>query len=184
MMSVDLSENDMRQDLLEISDKVHIACINRPQNVTASGDEQAIDLLKLKLDGEDVAAQELRTGVAHHSPPMEQIAGEYARWCLQGLENGIGHSSRRITMISTVTGFAIEDLERLRTPEYWVSNMVQPVKYAEAGNRTISPPKGTRKLGTSKQEIIHNVIELGPHSALQSPTLNILESIAPRTEAT
>ena len=183
MMSVDLSENDMRQHLREFSNKVHIACINSPQNVTVSGDEQVIDLLKLKLEGEDVAAQKLRTGVAYHSPQMEQIAAEYAR-CLQGLENGNGHSSRRITMISTVTGSAVENLETLRTAEYWVSNMVQPVKYAEAVNRTISPPKGTRKLGTSKQEIIHHVIELGPHSALQSPTVKTLESIAPRTETT
>ena len=183
MMSVDLSEDDMRQHLREFSNKVHVACINSPQNVTVSGDEQAIDLLKVKLDGDDVAAQKLRTGVAYHSPQMEQIAAEYAR-CLQGLENGIGHSSRRITMVSTVTGSAIQDLETLRTTEYWVSNMVQPVKYAEAVDRIISPPRGTRKLGTSKQEIIHNVIELGPHSALQSPTLKILESIVPRTEAT
>ena len=183
MMSVDLSENDMRQHLRDFSNKVHIACINSPRNVTVSGDEQAIDLLKLKLEGEDVVAQKLRTGVAYHSPQMEQIVAEYAR-CLQGLENGIGHSSRWITMISTVTGSAVENLETLRTAEYWVSNMVQPVKYAEAVNRTISLPKCTRKLGTSKQEIIHNVIELGPHSALQSPTLQILESTVPRTEAT
>ena len=59
-------------------------------------------------------------------------------------------------MISTVTGSAVQDLERLRTTEYWVSNIIQPVRYAEAVNRTILPPKGTRKLGTSKQEIIHN----------------------------
>ena len=173
----------MRQKLREFSNKVHIACINSPQNVTVLGDEQALNLLKLKLDGEDVAAQKLRTGVAYHSPQMERIAAEYAR-CIQGLENGIVHSSRRITMASTVTGSAIQELETLRTAEYWVSNMVQLVRYTEAVNRTISPPKGTRKLGTSKQETIHNVIELGPHSTLRSPTLRTLESIVPRTEAT
>ena len=47
---------------------MHLACINRPQNVTVSGDEQAIDLLKRKLDREDVAAQKHRTGDAYHSP--------------------------------------------------------------------------------------------------------------------
>ena len=148
-MSVDLSENDMRQHLHEFSNKVHTAWINNPQNVTTSGDEQAIGLLKLKLDGEDVAAQEYRTGVAYHLPQTEQIAEEYARY-LQGLEIGIGHSTRRITMTSTVTGSAAQDLKRLHTTEYWVSNMVQSVKYAEAMTRTISLPKGTRKLRTSK----------------------------------
>ena len=95
MMSVDLSENDMRQHIRKFSNKVYVACINSPQNVTISGGEQAIDLLKLKLEEENVAAQKIGTGVAYHSPQMEQIAAEYAR-CLQGLENGIGHSSRRI----------------------------------------------------------------------------------------
>ena len=67
-MSVDLSEDDMRQQLCEFRNKVHIACVNSPQNVTVSGDEQAIDTLKRKLDREDVAAQKHRTGVAYHSP--------------------------------------------------------------------------------------------------------------------
>ena len=123
MMSVDLSEDDMRQRLREFSNKMHIACINSPQNVTVSVDEQAIDLLERKLDREDVAAQKLRTGVAYHSPQMEQIAAEYAR-CIQGLENGTRHSSRRVTMVSTVTGSAIQELEWLRAAEYWVSNIV------------------------------------------------------------
>ena len=183
MMSVDLSENDMRQCLRELSNKAHVACINSPHNVTVSGDEEAIDLLKAKLDGDNVATHKLRTSVAYHSPQMEQIAAEYAR-CLQGLESGTGHSSRRITMVSTVTGSAIQDLGRLCTPEYWVSNMVQPVRYAEAVKGTISPSKSTRKLGISKQDSIQTVIELGPHSALQSPTLKIIESMVPRTEAT
>ena len=140
MMSVDLSEDGMRQKLQDSSNKAHIACINGPRNMTVSGDEQAIDLLKWKLVEEDVAAQEFRTGVAYHSPQMEEIAAEHAR-CIQGLKNEIGQSSRRITMVSIVTWSAIQELERLRTTEYWVSNMVQPVRNADAVNRTILPPK-------------------------------------------
>lgn len=87
-------------------------------------------------------------------------------------------------MVSTVTGSAIQDLEWLRAAKYWVSNIVQPVRYAEAVDRAISPPKGTRKLGTSKQEIVHIVAELGPRSALRSPTVRTLEGIVPRREAT
>ena len=41
-LSVDLSEDDMRQRKCEFSNKVHIACINSPQNVTVTGDGQAI----------------------------------------------------------------------------------------------------------------------------------------------
>ena len=145
---------------------MHIAGINGPQNVTVSGDEQTIDLLKWKLVEEDVAAQKFRTGVAYHSPQMEEIAAEHAR-CIQGLKNEIGQCSRRITMVSTTTGSAIQELEKLRTTEYLVSNMVQPVRSADAVNRTISPPRGTRKQIASKLDIVHNVIELGPHFALR-----------------
>ena len=182
MMSVNLSENDMRQYLREFGDHVYIACINSPRNVTVSGDEEAIDSLRVKLAVDNVGAQKVNTGVAYHSPHMEKIAAEYAE-CLQGLQKGILHSSRRVTMISSVTGETVQNRDALCVAEYWVSNMVQPVKYAAAVNRMASLSKGTRKLGSIKQDIIHDLIEIGPHSALQGPTRSILSSMAPRTDA-
>ena len=132
--------------------------------MTVSGDEEAIDLLKVQLDADDVAAQKLRTGVAYHSPHMEDIAAEYSE-CLQGLRKDIKHSSRRITMTSSVTGEAIQNLDILCTAEYWVSKMVQIVRYTAAVKGMISS-HGTRKLGTPRQDTIHELIEVGPHSAM------------------
>ena len=180
MMSVDLSENDTRRYLYEFGDRLHVACINSPCNVTVSGDEDAIDLLKAQLDADEVAAQKLRTGVAYHTPHMEEIAAEYAE-CLQGLRRGMTHSPRRITMFSSVTGKAIQNLDMLCTAEYWVSNMVQPVRYAAAVKGVISS-HGTRKLGTPRQDTIHDLVEIGPHSTLRGPTRSILDNTNPRTD--
>ena len=82
MMSVDLSENHMRQYLREFGDHLCIACINSPRNVTISSSEEAIDLLKVNLDVDNVAAQKLNTGVAYHSPhtygPAFQVLSDLA----------------------------------------------------------------------------------------------------------
>ena len=72
-------------------------------------------------------------------------------------------------------------MKKLCVAKYWVSNMVQPVKYAAAVSGIAS--KGTRKLGASKQYIIHDLTEIGPHSAPQWPTRTTLSSMAPKNDA-
>lgn len=177
MMSVDLSEVKMRDFLARTSSSksIHIACINSNDNVTISGDELEIDTIKPKLDSENVRAQKLRTGVAYHSPHMSQIAAEYAE-SIAGLEPGTG-AAKGPSMISSVTGELVLNNSDLSKPEYWVTNLVSPVRFSRAMaamSRSIDKSH-TRKLGSPKVDVVQDLIEIGPHSALRRPVIDCLE---------
>ena len=158
---------------------LYIACINSPVNVTVSGDEVAIDSLKAKLDADHIPAHKLKTGVAYHSPHMEKIASEYAS-SLEDLRCGKSTASGNVVMISSVTGEPIRNLDIVSSSEYWVNNMVRPVRFLQAVERAISQTGQKRKLGAVKQSPIFDFIEVGPHSAMRRPTLSILERGAPK----
>ena len=179
-MSVNLSEIKAKTYLAGL-DHLHISCINSPRNVTISGTEAAIDSLKVKLDLESIVAQKLRTGIAYHSPLMQSIEAEYAD-CLQNLQKGKSFSRNRPTVFSTVTGEVLPDLSLLSTPEYWVKNMTEPVQYAAALSSMVTRSETPRKLGSPKKVVISDLVEIGPHCALQRPTRDILEYTAAQTK--
>ena len=158
--------------------KVQIACFNSPTNLTCSGDGCQIDALKEYLDHKGIFAQKLRVNVAYHTSDMLKIAPEYLG-CLQNLE--LGHPTKqKATMISTVTGSIVESSD-LRAAQYWVSNLVSPVKFSEAlavvcsqSKRKI-PKIGEKRSGGIPQ--IHYLLEVGPHSALKGPIRESLQAL-------
>ena len=179
-MSVDLSEEDMMPHLEDFKNSLTIACFNSAQNVTISGDETAIDRLRARLAAQDVSAQKLRTGAAYHSVQMQKIAHAYGE-CIKDL-NGGNHDSRQgVTMYSTVTGSEVMKKNVLSTPEYWVKNLVHSVQYLRAISRMVSDRVGTQKLGSLTQKPINDLIEIGPHPALQRPTRSILDCLNLKT---
>ena len=175
-MSVDLSEEDMILHLENFKDSLTIACFNSAQNVTISGDETAIDLLRARLTAQDVSAQKLRTGAAYHSSQMQRIAQTYGE-CIKDLNGRDLDSRHGVTMYSTVTGSEVMKKDVLSTPEYWVKNLVHSVQYLPAISRMVSGSVGTQKLGSLIHKPINDLIEIGPHPALQRPTRSILESL-------
>lgn len=181
MMSVELSEHEMKRLLPERGNKLTIACINSPSNVTIAGDPEAMARIKTDLDLKNIANRLVRTGVAYHSYQMEAIASEYAA-CLSNLEDR-GSGPLRIRMISSVTGESIGHPAVLKTPDYWVNNMVRPVQYASAVMQMVVPPSKPPKLGAVKTEQVQELVEVGPHAALQRPTKSILDSLKPQSGA-
>lgn len=140
MLSANLPADEVRDYLckmdpsLNLVRSVNVACINSPLNSTLSGPEQAIDLIKEQLDQDRIFAQKLKTGVAYHSPFMRTIATEY--------REKLGHlnadtvdddrSSRAIAMVSSVEGELVSSPKVLSTTQYWVDNMVSPVRFSDA----------------------------------------------------
>ncbi|GAB1200207.1 hypothetical protein APSETT444_009575 [Aspergillus pseudonomiae] len=73
----------------------------------------------------------------------------------------------------------IENLECLSTPDYWVRNLENPVKFCNAMIEALSIPpndQARRKLGSSKKPIVSDWLEIGPHSTLQRPFREIIQA--------
>jgi acyl transferase domain-containing protein len=181
MISVNLSESDMYSYLEnnvteEHRGKITVACINSPKNVTISGDEPLLDSIQALLERSQITARKLKTGLAYHSPHMQEIALQYSS-SIQGLEKG-NPIAQDVTMISSVTGERLLTTNILTSVEYWVKNMVEPVQFSRAVVQMASKTKSssTRKLGATTQGVIYNLVEIGPHSTLKHPITETLEA--------
>lgn len=166
MLAVGLSDTELEPyfNRVESGDLV-AACINSPKSVTVSGDADAIAALNIMLDEDGVFNRRLKVDVAYHSSHMAGIAEEYTN-CLVGI--GPGEKAEKVIMISSVTGETIPNVE-LCKPEYWVRNLVSPVRFSDAISRiSVSPNKS---FGMSP---IYHMLELGPHSTLQGPIRDTL----------
>jgi acyl transferase domain-containing protein len=183
MMAVGLSQESAKPYLERVAKQfgvrgLTIACINSPKNVTISGDAEQIDTLKQFLDVDKVFARRLMVDVAYHSPHMKEISQEYF-----DLINGIEKDSechREAIMISSVTGERVSP-DILLQPDYWVSNMVSPVKFVDAVGHLFSRSarRIRKKLDLSHRDHfnINWLVEVGPHAALQGPVRDILTEL-------
>lgn len=185
MISVGLSETEVNHylELLALQFGkcgVVVGCVNSPANVTLSGDEVQIDTLKLLLEKDLVFARKLQVDVAYHSPQMDQIASEYLQ-SIKGLQPG-DHVDN-FTMISTVTGRRLY-LDEMQQSEYWVRNMTSQVKFSSALTQIFSSSAKKLKIKAEARSrgipIINDILEVGPHSALQGPIKDTLKALGRR----
>ncbi|KAA8651304.1 Type I Polyketide synthases (Type I PKS) [Aspergillus tanneri] len=158
---------------------VSVGCINSPSNVTVTGDEPQIDTLKDLLDNDGIFARKLAVGVAYHSTHMNTIATEYSK--------AMGKLSRRntvspIKMVSSVTGGLVTPSE-VSKKEYWTQNMVSPVRFVEALSSAASLRilQNNQAVQDKSRLQVDDVLEIGPHSALQRPVKDTLKAISNNT---
>lgn len=180
MMSVGLSEIQIRPYIDQLANlsngrSLFVACINSHKNVTLSGDSDLIDLLKDKLKSEGIFAHKLVVGVAYHSPHMHAIARNYGL-SIQDLEKGIPPANA-VTMVSSITGQRVT-ADQLSSFQYWVDNMVSPVKFSAAVEQACAQytRQIRKKLDCSHRDHlqVNFLLEIGPHSALKGPIRDIL----------
>ncbi|KAL9110459.1 MAG: hypothetical protein Q9227_005003 [Pyrenula ochraceoflavens] len=187
MMAVGLPAVEANEYLKSVANELGesrlvVACVNSPKNVTVSGDVVHIQHLKASLDRAQVFARELKVTVAYHSFQMQEMAGEYLERIGNFGKPPALHFRDSQTMASSVTGSWIS-LDELSKPEYWVRNLVSPVLFSPAlatvcSRVTSSAPSTSLKLDGShnKHVAISDLVEVGPHSALQGPIKEILRS--------
>ncbi|MCJ1371103.1 hypothetical protein MMC20_002318 [Loxospora ochrophaea] len=176
-MSVGLPSRQIHDFLDELPpspNPVVVACYNSPNNVTVSGDEKQIDVLKRNLDNVGAFARKLKVGVAYHSPQMDAVAEAYAE-SIKNIKSG-GVKPSLTAMISTVTGQRIS-ADDLRQPSYWVKNMVSPVRFSEAVEHICAQNVRKKLDGSHLSNLQIDVcLEVGPHSALRAPIRDITTS--------
>jgi len=150
---------------LGIQDRVRIACVNSPENVTLSGDEPEIGELIAHLNDKGIFVRSLRTGgKAYHSHHMASLGEKYYK-LMSGsgsLTNGnpLGKGTR---MFSSVTGRLL-DGTTAANPDYWRTNLESPVLFQDAIEALLEGEK-------------YHLIEIGPHQALELPVKQICASL-------
>lgn len=187
MISIGLSQNDANEQIHRFEDlknqnfdasRMTLSCINSPQNVTVSGPEDQLDLLLAHLREQDIFARKLKVSVAYHSPQMRDVATEYLEQ-LGDLTKGC--KSSRTRMVSSVK-CQIVSANSLCTGQYWVDNMLLPVRFFEAMEISCSRSSKdgiTKVLDRShlSEILTYSWVEIGPHSTLQGPIRDILRFV-------
>ncbi|KAI9696853.1 MAG: putative Hybrid PKS-NRPS biosynthetic cluster [Bogoriella megaspora] len=171
MMAVGVAVDDASEliDSHVFKGRATIAAYNSSTSLTLSGDEDAIQGLKVILEDEGKFCRLLKVEKAYHSHHMEPCTGPYGD-SLRRLD--IQVAAPRCTWISSVSGDDIVEygLEKVKG-EYWVENAASPVLFMQATQRACE------QLGTK----IDLAIESGPHPALQGPATQIIQEMIGQT---
>ncbi|KAK1573694.1 mycocerosic acid synthase [Colletotrichum navitas] len=155
--------------------KLAVACMNSKTSHTISGDVAQIDALVQLLNEESIFARKLKVEMAYHSKLMEPISKEYAS-LIGEIEPGspIGQSSN-VQFFSSAYGSHIQH-SKLREAAYWTTNLTSPVRFNESMTAMLQALTGVEGEG-SKSHLVTDIIEIGPHSALQGPLRNINDEV-------
>ena len=179
MIAVAMSDTDIQPYLDLVTSQLGagrlvVGCVNSPKNITLTGDEECVDLMKALMDEQHVFARKLQVPVAYHSSHMEDIALEYLESIDGIIPRGEPWTENRYPdMFSSVTGgFMVSD--ELSKPEYWVQNMISQVKFSPALSELCESLLREQPGQTEVASLC--LLEVGPHGALQRPIKEVLES--------
>ncbi|KAL2802399.1 KR domain-containing protein [Aspergillus granulosus] len=166
MMAVGLGADAVQPYLTGYEHQVVIACHNSPELVTLSGDADAINAVKERLDAQSIFARVVKTGgKAYHSFHMKPAASTYHS-LMQEAKAHISSTVRKATkavMVSSVTNTLLDPTRPLDA-DYWCSNLISPVKFNQA----------VQTIGTHPAfKNVDLLVEIGPHSALKGPIKQI-----------
>ncbi|KAI0142877.1 putative polyketide synthase [Xylariaceae sp. FL1272] len=176
--SATVARQYIQETLSEAGDGILVvACINSPTSTTVSGDRSLIAILEHKLQDKDIFCRALKIPIAYHSPHMTAIEDAYYE-SIGVIDPGLT-TRHHATMISTVTGRRVSAAE-LQDPRYWTQNLISSVRFSDA-IRLLNQRNGERqvkKLDLSHRNTVQvtDIIEIGPHSTLQGPIRDTLET--------
>ena len=140
-----------------------------------TGSEVQIDKLKSLLDKDQVFARKLLVNVAYHSSRMDEIATEYSP-SIQYLDGGDVHPNSSIMFSSVIS--KIVTLDEIQQSGYWIKNLTSPVMFSSALAQMCSGKNLGKILGDDRTFVeVNTLLEIGPHSAMQGPTKDILREV-------
>ncbi|MEV7523949.1 type I polyketide synthase [Streptomyces sp. NPDC091371] len=121
MLAVQATEEEV---LPLLTDEVGIAAVNGPDSVVVSGVEAAVLAVGEHFAAAGRKTSRLAVSHAFHSALMDPMLDEF-----RAVASGLAFSEPRIPAVSTVTGAASADW---RSPEYWVGQVREAVRFADA----------------------------------------------------
>ncbi|KAK8023284.1 Compactin diketide synthase mokB [Apiospora marii] len=156
---------------------VTVAAVNSHNSVTLSGDLDVIENIQEKCQERDVFARRLKVEIAYHSRHVESAAESYRLsiqpFCLSSQQSPERESASKSkpAFLSSVTGRQ-EVADTVDEASYWVRNLVGTVQFVKALEAL------SEFTGQQDQPVL--AIELGPHSALKTPTMQTMETLRAR----
>jgi acyl transferase domain-containing protein len=144
MLSVPLAADRLAG---QIDRTLAIAAVNAPELCVVSGQVAAIDRLERELAASGTPAHRLHIAVAAHSPMVEPILRDFAKYLRTMSFGTIG-----IPFVSNATGTWATD-DDVRDPEYWVRHLRDTVRFADGVATLVADPN-------------HVLLEVGPGRTL------------------
>ncbi|KAF3904083.1 hypothetical protein ABW20_dc0102273 [Dactylellina cionopaga] len=164
MVAAGVSEDAANEmiNVLGITHKIKVACINSPNSVTISGDSPEIEIILKALNNNGLFGRKLHTqGRAYHSHHMLVFGDEYEH--LIKVADSLKSGSKKLplgpTWISSVTGDVVDSSSFKSS--YWRINIERPVEFMKAVSHL------------ALLDGQHYLVEVGPHSALELPIKQI-----------
>ncbi|TLW91365.1 SDR family NAD(P)-dependent oxidoreductase [Saccharomonospora piscinae] len=127
-----------------LSERVSLAAVNGPSSVVLSGDEDAVAAVVERFPGR--RQKRLRVSHAFHSARMEPMLAEFRAVC-----EGLSFAEPTVAVVSTVTGHQVSG--QWGEPEYWVRQVREPVRFADA-------------VTTLRENGATTILEIGPGATL------------------
>ena len=148
MLAVQASEEEAGESLAGWEDQVALAAVNGPSSVVLSGVEDAVEELAELWTQRGRKVKRLRVSHAFHSQLMDGMLEDFAE-----VAREIRYQPPRIPVVSNLLGEP--DHEALCSPEYWVRQVRETVRFAD----------GVNWLGAQG---VGGFLEIGPDGALSS----------------
>ena len=126
MVAIEASEGELEEAIEGQEAELSIAAVNGPASTVLSGTEQAVLALAAQFEAEGKKTKRLGVSHAFHSPLMEPMLAEF-----QTEIEGLSFAAPQIPILSNLTGELLSD-EQATDPAYWVSQVREPVRFADA----------------------------------------------------
>ncbi len=141
--------------------ELSIAAINSPTSVVLSGKEGAIAELEAAWATQGRKSKRLAVSHAFHSPLMEPMLAEFA-----AIAGSLDYHPPQIPIVSNLSGGLLSE-EQATDPAYWVSQVRQPVRFADA-------------VATLAKQGAGALVEIGPQPALTPMAEECLAQAEPK----
>ncbi|MEU0878707.1 SDR family NAD(P)-dependent oxidoreductase [Lentzea sp. NPDC005914] len=123
MLAAELTLDEAAEVIAGYEDKVSVGVNNSPRSTVLSGDPAALELIKAKLEADEVFCRWVKVDVASHSPQMDPLRDD-----LYTAVAAVKPRRATVPVYSTVRGEVLDGTTM--DADYWVDNLRAPVLFS------------------------------------------------------